>query len=390
MRRIYILGIVFILLALNIPEVTGDIRNKVTFYSSRINDRLRVAKDTAEPVLQSILQDIQRTTVSSNGIPVDTSDTFSMDHDPSITAEQFDAVLREYNSPAAGIGIPITKYAQEKNIDTAYVLYMFIQESTAGTNPNWNADTRNPGNIICAGYHSCIGGFRAYKSWEEGFKAQVDLLADYRDTNGISSIDAAIERWAPPRENDTPAYINGLKKHVSKWRQANKGDFVATSAGMGESSVSVQRAVLRGQQASTDLVLEGCMMNTVPSAYASSPGLQDVSIPPHTDWSFNENWIIVDPEKHICGVVYGGVCDMAARYSNAARKIGLISHIARHTDVKGNPVTLASVDPEDSVGIWSSGGRGGGDLILENTTDRVAYLRAELDGNVFRVIAYFA
>jgi hypothetical protein len=396
MARIYILGIVFLLMALNIPEVTGDIRNTVTFYSPRINDQLLVAKDTAEPVLLSILKDIQqksKITLSSNGViqrtialreGVDTSDTFSLSHAPSITAEQFDTILRDYNSPAAGVGIPITAYAKEKQIDTAYVLYMFIQESTAGTSPNWNAATRNPGNIICAGYSTCIGRFRQYSTWEEGFKAQIDLLADYRDTNNIQDIDTAMHKWAPPSENDTAAYIDTLKQHVDTWRKANAGNFIATSQPGGDQQITSRPALRMKGSAVSSLSLGGCLADTVPSALLPSPGLQDIAIDPGESWSFNENWHIVDVNNHYCsGVVYGGVCDMATRYHLAAKQLGLETQYQRH------PGGLNDVAPDDAVVIWSGGVRGGQDLYIVNTTDKTAIMRAEITSGEFIVTAYF-
>lgn len=390
MRRYYALGIIFLILALNTPETTGDIRNAITFYSPYVRDQLSVARNKADPVLLSIFQDLQsKTTILSNGnvirtvnTQVDTSDTFSMSHAPSITAEQFNKILADYNSPATGVGIPITAYAQEKHIDTAYVLYMFIQESTAGTNPNWNKNTRNPGNIICAGYNTCAGNFRQYATWEEGFKAQIDLLANYRDTNKLSTIDAAIERWAPPNENDTQGYIDGLKEHVTTWRQANAGQFVATSSEIGETVIS-KPAMTQGR-ATSMLSLGGCLADTVPNALQPSAGLQDITIHPGENWSFNENWIIVDENKHYCGnQPYGGICDMATRYQIAAKELGLETQYQRH------PGGLNDVSPDDAVVIWSGGVRGGQDLYIVNTTNKVVKMRGNIQNGEFIVTAYF-
>lgn len=409
MKRYYALGIIFMLFALNIPEVSGDIRTRVLFYSPRIQEQLFVARDKAEPVLSSIIKDIQRqskTIITSNGTVqrvinpvitehVDTSDTFSMDHAPSITAEQFDTILQEYNSPAAGVGIPVTQYAQQKNIDTAYILYMFIQESTAGTNPNWNAETKNPGNIICAGYNDCIGRFRRYNTWEEGFNAKIDLLADYRDNQGITTIDAAITKWAPPSENDTQGYIDGLKEHVRTWRQANAGQIIATSQNAGDKTIistppiNISAAVSKDAVTSS-LSLGGCLADTVPSALNPSPGLQDITIDPGVNWSFNENWVILNEENHYCsGVAYGGVCDMATRYHLAAKQLGLETQFERH------PGGLAGVNADDAVVIWAAkdannqGIRGGQDLYIINNTQRAVKMRGEIQGSEFIVTAYF-
>lgn len=386
MARIYILGIVFLLLALNIPEVTGDIRNKVTFSSSVVTSRLSSARDIVEPAVISIIGDLQQKAVTRiNGqaiTGVDVSDTWNLNHDSSLSAEQFDAILRDYNSPATGIGTPVTNYAKEKRIDNAYILYIFIHESTAGTNPNWNKDTKNVGNIICAGYSSCIGRFRKYDTWEAGFKATIDLLAYYRDDLGIQTIDAAIAKWAPPIENDTDKYVDSLKENVSKWRGVNRGEFIA----LGEKgSLATWKPLYSSKDTveSVPLVLSGCLATNVLAAYTSSPALREFSIASGADWSFNEHWNIDYNAGVVCNVFYGGVCDMAGRYSNAAHKLGL------ETDYTYHGFNLQNLGKEDSTAIWSSGSRGGQDLIIRNNTDKTAYFRAYVNSGEFIVTAYF-
>lgn len=409
-RRYTIMAILYVLLFLNIPELHGNLRNQITFYQPYIEEQLHIAKSKADPALRIIMQNVLKhsTTIKVNGITkriinsnitenVDTSSSWQLRKQSSITAQQFNDVLQEYNSPAAGVGEYVVQYANKQNIDAAYILYIFIRESTAGTNKSWagykpdGSTTHNVGNIICAGYSTCYEGFRDYTTWEEGFAAAIDNLVSYNEQNGITTIDAAIERWAPPRENDTEGYKTDLKDTVGSWRQANAGQIAATSEGFGNAEVSAPIQYNgEGKQVSTDLALTGCLGTNVRSAHNSSPALHDVTIPPHSDWSFNENWVINGDGQGVdCGVYYGGICDMAARYSNSGRKIGLLSHIARHTDAAGNPLTLDNVDPEDSVGIWSSGGRGGGDLVLENTSDKTAKLQAVIDGNTFRVYAWY-
>ncbi len=72
------------------------------------------------------------------------------------------------------------------------------------------------------------------------------------------------------------------------------------------------------------------------------------------------------------GVPGAGVCDLAARYSNAAHKLGLrtISFI----DHLNYGVDLALVPPEDNVTIWKDDDGGGQDLTITNDTGKTVRL----------------
>lgn len=413
MSRYYLLGIIFVIFAMNVPEVNSNMGDKVRFYTPQIQAQLLVARDKAEPALTSILGDLSskaQLVVLDNGkkvrvvtqpTSVDTSDNWSMSHANSLTADQFDAVLREYNSPAAGTGTFATQYAASKKIDNGYILYMFIRESTAGTAGSaWagykpGGSTHNTGNIKCWGGLPCYNGFVDYPSWEKGWEGHIDLLAYYRDQLGDRNIDMALERWAPSSENDQrsncdeqkESYICGLKDNVGRWRNANKGNFIATSEKAGDKTM-VQTAnpliPLPKDKIEYAFELTGCLQDTVPNALNPSPELQNISIPAGSDWSFNEHWNIVDPTSHICGVEYGGICDMATRYQLVAKNMGLQTIYERHAG------GLAGVDYDDAVVIWSDGSRGGQDLIINNTTNKTANLRATLEGNTFKVVGWFS
>jgi hypothetical protein len=54
--------------------------------------------------------------------------------------------------------------------------------------------------------------FCVFQSPKWGFRAIARVLISYKDKYGIETIAGAITRWAPPRENDTAAYI----KHVAE------------------------------------------------------------------------------------------------------------------------------------------------------------------------------
>lgn len=409
MSRFYALGIIFVILFLNVPELRKDAQTKVMYYRPKVEEQIYYARDTYQPALLALMNDVTaRTTIKSisadgkttlfkdiQPINVDSSDGFSLSHKPSLSAEQFDAILREYNSPAVGVGSFVTSYAQSKNIDNAYALYIFIHESTAGTNKGWiglkpdGNSSHNPGNIICAGYETCYKEFRDYATWEAGFEALIDLLAYYRDKLGDKDMRAAIYRWAPPKENDTEGYVNSLEEHVSEWRKVNKGQFTATTTEKGVFTQTKPLASFTAPPANKEQIapviwLEGtCLGDTIPNALEPSPALQAFSIPPHSDWSFNEHWKIINPDGHYCGIVpYGGICDMASRYHIAAKYIGMESTFSRH------PGGLNGISPEDAVVIWSNGSRGGQDLVINNTSNQTAQFRAKIDNNAFVVSAW--
>lgn len=61
----------------------------------------------------------------------------------------------------------------------------------------------NPGNIR----NTNAPGFKAYTTPEEGLADMSRLLSAYQDKYGLNTVEGIISRWAPPTENNTPAYI---------------------------------------------------------------------------------------------------------------------------------------------------------------------------------------
>ena len=145
---------------------------------------------------------------------------------PTISADDVEAVLRQYNSPAVGTGSVWIELGQKYGIDPAYALAFFVHESTAGTNPGWaglkpgGESTHNIGNIICAGYSRCFGRFRDYTSWDEGIDDWYKLIAnEYIDGRGAQTIEQIIPIYAPAFENNVDAYVNAVVSTVDTWRR---------------------------------------------------------------------------------------------------------------------------------------------------------------------------
>lgn len=147
---------------------------------------------------------------------------------PSLTAEQIDAILASYDSPATGTGQTWVELGEEYDIDPAFALAFFIHESTAGTHPNWaglkpdGSTTHNVGNIICAGSSSCFGRFRDYGSWDEGIADWYQLIdSEYIQGRGTTTVDEIVPIYAPSTENDVDAYTTAIKQMVDSWRISN-------------------------------------------------------------------------------------------------------------------------------------------------------------------------
>ena len=144
---------------------------------------------------------------------------------PSISAQQIDRILAEWQSPAAGTGATWVELGVRYGIDPAYALAFFIHESGAGTAPGWagrkpdGSTTHNIGNIICAGYNRCYGRFRDYASWEEGIADWYRLIAvEYVEWRGVHTVEEIVPIYAPAVENNVPVYIDTVNRLVAEWR----------------------------------------------------------------------------------------------------------------------------------------------------------------------------
>jgi hypothetical protein len=79
------------------------------------------------------------------------------------------------------------------------------------------AARNNPGNLRFAGQAGATNseGFAAFPTLAQGIQAanrQLDLYAQ----RGVNTIGKIVAKWAPPNENDVPAYIAALKKATGK------------------------------------------------------------------------------------------------------------------------------------------------------------------------------
>jgi hypothetical protein len=145
---------------------------------------------------------------------------------PTITVQQIEAVLAEYNSPAQGHGQEFYNLGQQYGINPAIALAFFIHESGAGSNPAWagrkddGTYTHNVGNIICTEGWRCYGRFRDYDNWSQGIADWYKLIDElYIGEWQRTTVDAIIPKYAPASDNnDEAAYIQAVKNLVQQWQ----------------------------------------------------------------------------------------------------------------------------------------------------------------------------
>lgn len=89
----------------------------------------------------------------------------------------------------------------------------------------------NPGNLNFvgqAGAHKepgCNGRFAVFATPEAGLIALRDQLLRYHQRDGLNTISAIIGKWAPPSENNTNAYSNGVAHALGTATTAPLGNF---------------------------------------------------------------------------------------------------------------------------------------------------------------------
>ena len=84
--------------------------------------------------------------------------------------------------------------------------------------PEPQIPSNNPGNIVKGvswqGEVSCNGRFECFKSPEHGIRAMGKLIHTYKTRHGLTTVEAIINRWAPPHENDTKSFVKFVKRAV--------------------------------------------------------------------------------------------------------------------------------------------------------------------------------
>ncbi|HTK08744.1 MAG TPA: glucosaminidase domain-containing protein [Ktedonobacteraceae bacterium] len=138
---------------------------------------------------------------------------------PTVDAAFINSVLSYYDSPASGKGQALYDDGVQYGINPAYALAFFLEESNFGTKGVATV-THALGNIRASDGMPQYKGYRAYKTWEEGFADWYKLIAtQYVEKWNLSTVDQIIPVYAPSADhNDETQYISAIKIAIERWR----------------------------------------------------------------------------------------------------------------------------------------------------------------------------
>ncbi|GER86818.1 hypothetical protein KDW_09800 [Dictyobacter vulcani] len=152
----------------------------------------------------------------------DHSGPYNVSGAPTISADFIEKVLEQYDSPAKGKGQVLYNEGLKYNIDPAYALAFFMQESRMGTQ-GVAAITHSLGNIRASAGYVNYHGYRQYASWDEGFEDWYKLISQqYIQDWGLHTVDQIIPVYAPNADNNNEQqYISAIKYMVDRWRSGH-------------------------------------------------------------------------------------------------------------------------------------------------------------------------
>jgi hypothetical protein len=138
---------------------------------------------------------------------------------PTLSASFIDRVLAAAGSPAVGTGVDFYQDSLQTGIDDAFPLALYGHESTFGTRGVARL-THSVGNIRCAGYPTCLEGFRSYASYAEAVADLYHVLLVGYVQQGRTTIAAILPVYAPAADhNDPAAYITSVEQFMAAWRR---------------------------------------------------------------------------------------------------------------------------------------------------------------------------
>jgi hypothetical protein len=154
------------------------------------------------------LKGFKMPSLGSAGASLSTATGSNVVGGPSISAATVNRVLASAGSPAAGTGDALYSLSQQYGIDDAYALAVFKHESSYGTN-GAARQTHALGNIICAGYSTCIGRFRSYPglgpdAWIPGYADFYKLIKREYAAKGLSTVETITPVYAPSSDGNAP------------------------------------------------------------------------------------------------------------------------------------------------------------------------------------------
>lgn len=138
---------------------------------------------------------------------------------PTVSVELIKKVLQVYRSPAMDEGQVLYDGGVKYGIDPVYALAFFQHESGFGRQ-GIAVTTHSLGNIRCTTGYVCVGGFRKYGSFGEGFVDWYRLISEqYVKQWHLATVEQIVPRYAPRADhNDPQGYIQAVNYAVKTWR----------------------------------------------------------------------------------------------------------------------------------------------------------------------------
>ena len=143
---------------------------------------------------------------------------------PSISADFIDRLLCKYGSPACNTGGSLYSLGQQSNIDPAFALAVFWNESGFGRS-GMATETLSLGNLRCIDGAACMNGYAAFSSWQDGYAAFYRLVAgSYYAGAGLTTPETILPKYAPVGDGNSPShYISVVENCMSMWRSGVVG-----------------------------------------------------------------------------------------------------------------------------------------------------------------------
>jgi hypothetical protein len=143
---------------------------------------------------------------------------------PSISAQFIDQMLTKYGSPATGTGQDLYNLGVQNNIDPAFALAVFFNESNFGK-AGMASSTRSLGNLRCIPSAACWDGYASFSSWQDGYSAFYKLISGPLYVgSGLTTPETIIPRYAPSGDGNSPShYASVVNSCLSLWRSGSMG-----------------------------------------------------------------------------------------------------------------------------------------------------------------------
>lgn len=139
---------------------------------------------------------------------------------PSISADFINQMLTKYGSPAAGTGQDLYNLGQQYNVDPAFALAIFWNESNFGK-AGEAYYTHSLGNLRPMPDEAYqLNGYAGYSTWQDGYKSFYTLISGPLYVgSGLNTPESIIPRYAPSGDHNSPAhYISVVNSAMSLWR----------------------------------------------------------------------------------------------------------------------------------------------------------------------------